>query len=153
MKNVLKVPAEYRYCNRCASEVKHRWVKSKGRSPYYACSRCLERNSVKHRKHNWFKYLAQKANARKLPMSDHLTESDILKLAEDQEYKCDLTGIEFDVESRWWKASLDRIRSDEGYTKDNIRLVAWIVNHSKGELTDDEFINMCRAVAEACHRI
>lgn len=64
-----------------------------------------------------------------------------------QEYKCALTGVPLDVSSKWWKPSLDRIDNNLGYFKGNIRIIAWIVNHSKLDLNDNEFINMCNRVA------
>lgn len=42
--------------------------------------------------------------------------------------------------------SLDRIDSTKGYTKDNVRLVTWLVNKSIGEYGTDAFINMCLSV-------
>lgn len=118
-----------------------------GRKSYPACSICLENNSKKYRKKHWYKYLAQKANARKRKDSIKLTEQIVLAVAKRQHFKCALTNVIFDIESKWYKPSLDRIDSNKGYTKHNIRLVAWIVNHCRGDLTDQDFIAMCKKVA------
>lgn len=136
-------------CKKCNTKTKHRLVKDSrpGRKSYLACSFCLEENSKRHRKKHWYKYLAQKANARKVPGSIKLDEQMIVNLAEIQKYKCALTDVVFDIESKWYKPSLDRIDSDKGYTPDNLRLVAWIVNHCRGDLTDQDFIDMCEKVA------
>lgn len=113
---------------------------------YPACSICLENNSKKHRKKYWYKYLAQKANARKRKGSIKLNEQIVLSIAKAQNFKCALTNTQFDIESKWYKPSLDRIDCNKGYTKANIRLVAWIVNHCRGNLTDTDFIDMCSRV-------
>lgn len=138
-----------KYCTKCETIAKHRLVKdnrTNRQNWYYSCVICAENSCKKHRLNNWYKYLAQKANARKRPNSIKLVEEDILYLAFRQDYKCALTNQDLNIVSKWWKPSLDRIDSNLGYTKNNIRLVAWIVNHTKGKLTDEEFISMCNKV-------
>jgi hypothetical protein len=136
-------------CNKCNAKTKHRIVNDArpGKKSYPACSICLENNSKKHRKKHWYRYLAQKANARKRKGSIKLTEQIVLSIATTQKFKCALTNVTFNIESKWYKPSLDRIDSNKGYTKNNIRLVAWIVNHCRGDLTDNDFIDMCKKVA------
>lgn len=133
-------------CRRCGVDTKHRLVRDKG-GHYLACAVCLESNCKKHRKNHWYKYLAQKANARKRPNSDKLTGEDITRVAENQGHKCALTGVPFDVESKHNKASLDRIDSSKGYSIDNIHLVLWIVNRCKSDLCLSDFVKMCKRVA------
>jgi hypothetical protein len=65
---------------------------------------------------------------------------------ESQGKVCAITGLELDPADKWYKPSLDRIDPSLGYTVDNIRIVAWIVNHARSDLTDDEFLTMCRFV-------
>mgnify|MGYP001575137739 CR=1 FL=1 len=148
--NVLTESAVSKYCDKCKCNTKHRLVKESrpNRSYYYGCSVCSGNNTKKHRIANWYKYLAQKANSRKRSNSIKLVEEDILLLAFKQDYKCALTNEAFNIVSKWWKPSLDRIDSNLGYTKENIRLVAWIVNHARGELTDNEFVGMCSKVTK-----
>lgn len=137
------------FCNKCNKIVTKRLVKEKRcKSNYYACSICLERNSVRHRKKKWQAYLAQKANARKKQGSEKLFESDIEELFNKQEGKCVLSGIRFDIESKWNRPSLDRIDNSKGYTKDNIQLVTWIVNHTRGELSVSEYLEICKLVSK-----
>lgn len=114
--------------------------------PYYACSICLENNCKKYRKKKWTSYLAQKANSRKREGSEKLTGQDIQKLFEDQNGICKLSGIEFDIEHKWNRPGLDRIDNTKGYTKDNIQLVTWIVNHTRGELSVVDYKNLCSHV-------
>lgn len=133
-----------KFCKRCNKQSIFRFVKSED---YYHCTTCSKNNCIKHRKSHWFKYLAQKANARKRPYSEKITEEMLIKIFNYQEHKCALTGNPLDVDSKWWKPSLDRIDSNLGYTKNNIRIVSWIVNKCKWELTDKDFINMCVKIA------
>lgn len=136
-------------CKKCEENTVHRFVKDSrgGRSGYYICVICSEVRSVNHRKKHWYRYLAQKANARKRVGSDKMTERILVDLRDKQKNMCALTNIPFDIESKWFKPSLDRKDSSKGYTVDNIQLTLWIVNHCKGDVNDAEFIQMCNLVA------
>lgn len=139
-----------KYCEHHKQECKHRLVRDLRRnSEYYSCSGRLEEHSRNWRKKNWCKYLANKANKRQRSGSIKLTDLDLQKVWDKQSQQCAVSRRTLDPESKWWKPSLDRIDNSKGYTPDNIRIVAWIINHSRGELTTEEFIDMCKAVAEA----
>ncbi len=133
-------------CKKCSKNTLHRLVTAT-RGSYYVCVDCDREVKTRHRKKHWCRYLAQKANARKVPNSEIITETLVESIGYEQRLRCALTGECFDIESKWWKPSLDRIDSSKGYTSDNIRLVAWIVNHCRGELSDSEFIDMCKKVS------
>lgn len=135
------------YCEKCQCARIKRFVKNETNG-YYSCATCLEINSKKYRKKKWEKYLAQKANSRKRPGSVILTEQDIKNLNIKQQNKCAISGVEFNIESKWDRPSLDRIDNQKGYTLDNIQLVTWIVNHTRGDLTIDEYINLCVSVGK-----
>ena len=45
-----------------------------------------------------------------------------------------------------YSTSIDRIDSDKGYTKDNVQLVAKIVNQAKNNLMHDEFLEMINTI-------
>lgn len=136
------------FCNKCDKITTKRLVRDKRKSYYHSCSICLENNCKKYRKNKWTTYLAQKANCRKRPGSEKLTSADIQKLFDDQFGVCKISGVRFDIEHKWNRPSLDRIDNNKGYTIDNIQLVTWIVNHTRGELTIDEYINLCKEVTE-----
>lgn len=139
-----------KFCKRCTKETKHRFVNDQrpNRKPYYSCTVCLNNNSKKHRKKDWFSYLAQKANVRKRKDSIKLTKEDIKNQWLKQNEKCALTNLDLNINDKWWKPSLDRIDSNKGYTLNNIRIVAWIINHSRGNLSDNEFIDMCIKITQ-----
>ena len=54
---------------------------------------------------------------------------------------CDKCNI--DTEHRFVKNKTNGYHSCK-ICLENIRIVAWIVNHCKGELSDAEFIDMCK---------
>ena len=57
--------------------------------------------------------------------------------------------MEFDTCSKHdGNASIDRIDSSKGYTKDNIQIVTKTINLAKRSLSDDDFIQMCLEVSE-----
>jgi hypothetical protein len=101
-----------------------------------------------------YKHKAIKSNKEKLHWD--ITIKDIDNLYLKQGKKCALTGvpISFDNEvigARNYRgysctASLDRIDSSKGYTKDNIQLVHKDVNIMKNHFDQDYFIEMCKLV-------
>ena len=43
--------------------------------------------------------------------------------------------------------SLDRIDSSNTYNKDNIQLVCWFYNNTKGNHSDSDFIKLCKLIS------
>lgn len=135
------------YCKKHQKLTKHRWSNDKRTKAggYYLCAECTEEGSVRHRRRHWLRYLAQKANARKRPNSEKMTEEILQELWDRQGGRCFITDHPFE-EKGDWAASLDRINAEKGYTRSNIVLTAWIVNHSRGDLDFDKFVQMCSMV-------
>lgn len=69
--------------------------------------------------------------------------------------RCEVTGLPFGDHGSLhafaspYVVSLDRIDSAGGYTRDNVQFVLNWVNWSKKSLPMEEFIRLCRAVAQA----
>jgi len=62
--------------------------------------------------------------------------------------KCARTGVEMGrIGDKWTSPSIDRIDSSRGYEKDNVQWVCWRYNDAKSNMSDDQFIAMCLAVA------
>jgi hypothetical protein len=86
-----------------------------------------------------------KTRAQKKGLEVDITRDYLLETLQATEYKCAVTGITFDRNSSGrkkanaFRASVDRIDSNKGYTKDNIRWVCWAVNQMKSDRTDEEF--------------
>jgi hypothetical protein len=82
-----------------------------------------------------------------------LDEEFLVNLAATQNRRCAVSGIEFSHGARGrhpFVISLDRIDAKKGYTKDNVRLVCFIVNIALSDFGDDALITMARAI---CARI
>lgn len=62
--------------------------------------------------------------------------------------KCEVTGIAFDYDNKFntcknpLSPSIDRVDSNKGYSKDNVRIVLWQYNLMRGELTDDQLFDI-----------
>lgn len=66
----------------------------------------------------------------------------------NQDFKCALTGWDIDaMEVNKNNASLDRIDSSKGYVEGNVQWVHKMVNMSKQQYSQKDFIFMCEAVA------
>jgi hypothetical protein len=69
-----------------------------------------------------------------------------------QNKKCKLSNLPISLifdKNRKLTASIDRIDSKEGYTKNNIQWVHKDINFIKQDYAQDYFINLCKAVAES----
>lgn len=62
--------------------------------------------------------------------------------------RCEVTGIELQ-ESGPWGPSIDRIEAGAGYTKENSRVVCYMMNVAKNSFTDDDVELFCKAFLEA----
>lgn len=89
--------------------------------------------------------------AKKKGMTFELTREFIDGLITAQGDRCAITGIPFDYgestdfERRPFAASLDRINSKLGYSKDNVHIVCIVVNGAKSEYSQEIFDRMCIA--------
>ena len=68
---------------------------------------------------------------------------------EKQEGVCPFTGWQLSLKrtNSPSQASLDRIDSNKGYVKGNVRFIALIANYCKNNFTDEEVINFCKFVS------
>ena len=79
-----------------------------------------------------------------------LTIDDITELLVRQNFKCALSGVEIYAgynSDKTQTASLDRIDSSKGYVIKNVQWLHKDVNVAKMALSQDDFIQMCVAVA------
>ncbi len=97
-------------------------------------------------------YIKKEAKRRNIYFHPELTHSFLHKLYLDQNKKCALTGRDIyftknrkEIQNN--KASLDRIDSSKGYTKDNLQWIYKDVNMMKWELKQEYFIKLCEKVA------
>lgn len=96
----------------------------------------------------YFGAMRQRAKLKSLECS--VSKEYMWNLYLTQNKKCALTGMDigFDPDYRHGKqsASLDRIDSTKGYINGNVRWVHKKANQIKMDMTDDEFLMMCRRI-------
>lgn len=105
-----------------------------------------------------YKDMHHNAEKRAKKLEIELTIEDIHELYTKQNGLCAISGLKLTHETYAYKdkehiinrlnISIDRINSNLGYTKDNIQLVAAIVNRMKTDLPDNEFIKICSIISE-----
>lgn len=84
-----------------------------------------------------------KRGAKNRGLDFNLTEDDMFS---NFTGKCALSGVDLDIGYNG-NASLDRIDSKLGYVKENVQWVDAKVNLAKRNMSDKEFIEMCKNVA------
>jgi hypothetical protein len=92
-----------------------------------------------------------KHSAKKRHLEFKITIQQIWDLFIKQNRKCALSGLELKFsslsDSSDGTASLDRIDSRQGYITGNIQLVHKDINYMKQDLSDKEFIDYCKIIA------
>ena len=94
-------------------------------------------------------------NAKCRNLSVQITPDDLDKVLLSQEFKCKLSGIPISLPKtsheflyeRSWTASVDRIDSNKDYVVENIQFVHKDINLMKMSLSNEQFIQYCKAVA------
>lgn len=94
-------------------------------------------------------------NAKGRGRSVEINHSYLANLLKNQDNKCALTGIyikcgktQKEHQKLFNSASLDRIDSNKGYIEGNLQFVLGKINMMKNTYSQEEFIEMCRSVAE-----
>jgi len=95
------------------------------------------------------------ARNRPKPQEVFITGQDCYDQLVLQDGKCALTGIELTFDKSgdknikiWSNASIDRIDSSIGYTRDNIHIVCTAVNLMKTDLPLTNFVKWCKYVVQ-----
>ncbi len=98
-------------------------------------------------------HVYEHAKVRKL--SVEITIQDGWELFEKQHRKCALSGVELvfaknskELKNRIQTASLDRIDSSRGYTRDNVQWIHKDLNLMKWDWGQDEFVKWCHLVSD-----
>lgn len=90
-------------------------------------------------------------NAKNRNIEINLTINEAWEKFLKQKRKCALTGVELTLDKagkRYGRtASLDRIKSNLPYTKDNIQWIHKNVNYIKRDLDEDTFIELCHSIS------
>lgn len=87
--------------------------------------------------------------AKKRGIEFNINIKDAYFIYEQQNEKCALSGRKIGwTNSKIRSASLDRIDSTKGYTKDNIQWVHKDINKMKMDITQKEFIKLCKEITK-----
>ena len=125
----------------CIHHGNHKDWKFSEKHNQLSCRFCLNERAKKFTLNNPFKVFLTWAKGRNKEID---IDSQYLKnLFEEQNETCALSGIKLDRKNM----SLDRIDSSIGYVKGNLQWVHKIINRMKTDLSQDEFINLCKLVA------
>lgn len=92
-------------------------------------------------------------NAKKRNLEFNIDINYLYNLFLKQNRKCSLTGVNINLVTKSLRtkyelntASLDRIDSNKGYIKGNVRWVHKNINHLKSDINDDDFIFLCNLI-------
>lgn len=124
------------------------------------CSQCCGINQAKRRQLPRGRAIALMSDARssskkrklKIDISNDWVEEKL------NSGVCELTGIPFDFNPskntylNKCAPSLDRINSNKGYTKDNVRVVLCAVNNALGQYTDEEILPILKVLVKAIEK-
>lgn len=102
---------------------------------------------------NYWSGIRKCASKRNLEFT--LTIEEAWELFLKQNRKCRFSKIELTFPIKFkdknqgnYTASLDRIDSDKGYTKDNVQWVHKLINIMKQDMKDEEFIEWCKLITK-----
>lgn len=153
-------------CSKCG-EIKHvdcfhNSKASKNTSQkVYHCKSCVSAKQTKRNmtevgyKANLWQNL--KTNAKRRGISVNIEKSDIEDMYKAQGGLCAVTGLPMQFSAlesgkNSYAVSVDRIDSDLGYTRENVRLVCARVNLMKMELSDDQMMFWCGAILKGADK-
>jgi hypothetical protein len=143
-------------CSFCGKEIKNPFPERKLRHDAKFCSSTCWHREYRESDEGWAKDSIRKAKKRAnvVDKGFDITWQFLLKLLKEQDRRCAITGIEFKFRSEFegrmdqYRASVDRVDSTKGYTKDNVQLVCAQVNIMKHQSTEKELLFWATKIAE-----
>jgi hypothetical protein len=113
------------------------------------CRPCVYESNWKSEAKNYFKTLVSRC--KRIDPKSEMTEGLLREMCLNQRNRCALTGQQFDIgktrKDNHRRMSVDRKDSSLGYTKENVHLVVWPVNHLKNDVPLNEFLELCSTVS------
>ncbi len=117
------------------------------------CNKCEELSERNPAKRNLWHKITWAASVRNIPIE--ISWEEAFNLLEKQKYRCALSGIEIYIAKSTKErlanattASLDRIDSSKSYSLENVQWLHKTINKMKWELSQNEFINLCKVIWE-----
>lgn len=148
-----------RTCPSCEQQVEYQSKQARDKADRRGtpCRPCADVDRIK-RLHKWYRgvrigwFKKARYNAAARGIEWRLTLRDVADTFEKQEFRCIFTGrdVRFPTVGTYrdGEASIDRIDSDGPYSPDNIQIVSKHVNYMKMRLSNDEFVQLCKEIAE-----
>lgn len=120
-----------------------------------SCKKCSNKNPDSNCHKGYYKNVLRKSFVHKYKSNAllrgivwNVSFEHLADLLIEQDFKCALTGWDIHAMEVNSSASLDRIDSSIGYIDGNVQWLAGKVNMMKQSYTQEEFIEMCVAVAD-----
>ena len=96
-----------------------------------------------------------RASGRDYAKSISITLDKLYAIGESQNWQCAYTGVpleftrggDFGFNTNPYSCTIDRINSNAGYRDGNIQLITWQANCAKNAMTHEQFIDLCKLVA------
>jgi len=133
------------YCRACCNikqrawQKNHRGYRGTGKVKRFEDRRLMAR----------LRRLRQYANSRS---TCTLSDDFLLNLWRKQDGKCALSGMQMSIEiNDLFVVSLDQVFPGQGYSEDNVQLLAWCVNRAKGDLPLGQFLFVCQQITRRCN--
>ena len=119
------------------------------------CKKCSNRNPQSNAHKGYYKGVLRASFAHKYKTSAETRGIEwsvsfdyLAQLLIDQDFKCALSSEALDAMGLQNNCSLDRIDSSQGYLVGNVQWTTSMINMCKQSYTQEDFIFMCKAVAD-----
>lgn len=141
------------YCSSCGKAIYRPPNLNKGKLVYFCSNVCQDISKYKGKLN---KILKESEKRSKIKRMEFNLDYDFLYdlFYNTQKEKCAITNIPILLPVKGFtrqihkQASLDRIDSSKGYTKDNVRFVVLGVNYMKHNQSDESLIELLKAIKE-----
>jgi hypothetical protein len=124
-----------------------------GRAPQPLNEQVPDRESIEARVRARAQQAISRAAAANMPFDQSFVQ-DSVRAVREAGYRCAMTGRAFDIEYRTrgaggthYAPSPDRIVPELGYVRGNVRWILWCLNRGKGEMSAEDYVEVCRLVA------
>lgn len=135
-------------CRRCAAQYQ-RNLRASGYTPTGRNKALAAMPAEIRARHRWAVGALNSAmgNSRRRSQPVTVDAEYLLQLWDEQGGRCALSGLTLQTTRHSeFIASVDRVDNNLGYVPGNLRLLCWAVNRARGQLSDEEYLEVCSAV-------
>ena len=143
-------------CNACCNAYAKQWRDSKGKNGYKSKSKKITKYGKEERL--LISAIRRKLSAAKRRITKYnqtptnLDTTYLYDMYKEQKGRCRYCneGLTL-IKKHPGNLSLDKIDPEKGYVKGNVQWLAWAVNRAKGDLPEEMFLSMCKAITTKCN--